>query len=197
MHHQVNPNSELVNPETLIQLIVFLAGKEEFGVPIDEVREIIKIGTLTPIPDAPEYIKGIINVRGEIVTAIDIKSRFSLPTDVNSFTKHIVVTKYEDSLFGLLVDEVIEVLRISKNDIVPPPEIVKKIHKKYIKGIISHNDRLIILLDVAEVLSQQDFSYSQNEIHKKKFIKNKLHSKEVTKPEASEIKDENVPPRKE
>lgn len=139
--------------EKIVQLIVFRTGKEEFGVPIDAVREIIKATAITPIPNSPHFIKGIINVRGEIVTAIDIKSRFSLESDIESEAKHIVVVKQEDSLFGLMVDEVMEVLRVQKNEIKSPPSIISNIHEKYISGVISHDDRLIVLLDLNVVLS--------------------------------------------
>lgn len=152
----------------MIQLIIFLSGNEEFGIPISEVREIIKIGQITPIPNTPHFIKGIINVRGEIVTAIDVKTRFSLSSSITVDPKHIVVTKQEDGLFGLIVDEVIEVLRIQGDEIKPPPSIIKKIHKKYINGVITHNKRLIILLDLKQVLAHTEIMKVDHSDKKKK-----------------------------
>lgn len=146
----------LADDKTVIQLIVFRAGNEEFGVNIDAVREIIKMSMITPIPESPDFIKGIVNVRGEIVTTIDIKSRFDLQQTEDVEAKHIVVTKQEDNLFGLIVDEVIEVLRIMKKEIKSTPNLIDKINEKYIKGIISHDNRLIILLDLEQVLSYQE-----------------------------------------
>lgn len=165
--------------ETIIQLIIFCAGNEEFGVKIDSVREIIKIGTITPIPDSPPFIKGIINVRGEIVTAVDIKSRFSLPDNKNTGSKHIIVTKQEDSLFGLIVDEVIEILRIMKKDINPPPSLITGINDKYISGVITHHDRLIIILDLNLVLSHKELINFSN-IKKMNLIEKKYkHHKKI------------------
>jgi len=171
-HLPVN-KTELVEDQPLIQLIVFIAGNEEFGVPIDSVREIIKVGAITPIPDSPGYIKGIINVRGEIVTALDIKKRFSLTAKKNVEIKHIIVTKQEDGLFGLMVDEVIEVLRIKQSEIKPPPALITKIHKKYVTGVVTHDERLIILLDLAKVLAQKDLLISADDTKNLK-LKNKV-----------------------
>lgn len=156
MHDIHVKNTSPDNNNTVIQLIVFRAGDEEFGIKIEMVREIIKAAMITPIPESPDFIKGIINVRGEIVTAIDIKSRFSLPHTKELEPKHIVVTKKGDTLFGLIVDEVIEVLRIKPTEIKSTPSLIDEINEKYVKGIISHENRLIILLDLDQVLSQED-----------------------------------------
>jgi purine-binding chemotaxis protein CheW len=159
---QIKPAVQTIERPSIFQLIVFRAGNEEFGVPIDAVREIIKVGLITPIPASPNFISGITNVRGEIITAIDVRLRFSLPFDRKSQPKHIIVTKQEDGLFGLIVDEVIEVLRIHESDIKPPPQLVTQIHKKYVSGVVTNNSRLIILLDLSQVLAQKDL------IHKKR-----------------------------
>lgn len=144
--------------KTQAQLIVFCAGNEEFGVPIDAVREIIKATSITPIPNAPSFIKGIINVRGEIVTTISVKSLFSLHEEKIVESKHIVVTRYEEYLFGFIVDEVIEILRVEKNEIKLPPSLINRNHEKYLSGIISHEKRLILLLDLAQILLQHDLA---------------------------------------
>ena len=92
----------------IIQLIVFNLGNEEYGADINQVREIIRTGTVTPIPDSPDFIKGVSNIRGEIPVIIDLKSRFLLDTDKTE-NKHIVITEQDKNIFGLLVDEVTEV----------------------------------------------------------------------------------------
>jgi len=172
MREHINTPVESTGNKTVIQLIVFRAGNEEFGVKIEEVREIIKLGSVTPIPESPDFIKGIINVRGEIVTAIDIRSRFSLPIAEEIESKHIVVTKKDENLFGLIVDEVIEVLRIQGKEIKPAPSLIDSINEKYVDGIISHEDRLIILLNLDRVLSQQDLM-DVTKIEKRKLLANK------------------------
>jgi purine-binding chemotaxis protein CheW len=141
--------------QQIIQLIVFRVGDEEFGVPIGAVQEIIKVGIVTPIPDSPSFIKGLINVRGDIVAIIDVRARFSLPTEEEP-SKHIVIVNQEGSLFGLMVNEVLEVLRVQKSDIKTPPQLMTKMHEDYVYGVITHDARLIILLDVNKVLSEDE-----------------------------------------
>lgn len=139
----------------LMQLIVFRVGDEEFGVPIEAVQEIIKIGLITPIPDSPEFIKGLINVRGDIVAVIDVRARFFLSTH-DDFPKHIIIAKQNGNLFGLMVDEVIEVLRVQESEVKPPPQLMTKIHEEYVHGVLTHEGRLIILLDLNQVLSEEE-----------------------------------------
>jgi purine-binding chemotaxis protein CheW len=140
--------------QQLMQLIVFRIGDEEFGVPISAVQEIIKVGTITPIPDSPAFIKGLINVRGEIVAIIDVRARFFLSMDAEP-SRHIIIARQDENLFGLLVNEVMEVLRIQESDIKSPPRLMTKIHEDYVHGVITHDGRLIILLDIQQVISEE------------------------------------------
>jgi len=141
----------------IVQLIVFSLGEQEFGAEIDQVREIIRVGLITPMPDSPDFIKGVTNVRGEITVAIDLKALFVLHTNQEAENKHIVITEQEKNLFGLMVDEVTEVLRIPGTEIKPPPEVVTRIDKKYISGLATLDNRLIVLLNLAKVLSEEEF----------------------------------------
>ena len=142
----------------VIQLIVFDLGKEEYGADISQVREIIRIRTVTPMPDSPDFIKGVTNVRGEIAVVIDLKTRFFLRTKKEVESKHIIITEQEKDLFGLLVDEVTEVLRIPETDIKPAPELITRIEEKYIKGVVTLENRLIIMLDLTKVLSAEELA---------------------------------------
>ena len=142
----------------IVQLIVFNLGSEEFGVEIGAVREIIRTGAITPIPDSPEFIKGVINVRGEIVATIDLKTRFFSRTKKDVESKHILITAQENNLFGLMVGEVTEVLRVPATGIKPAPELVTKVQQKYLSGVLALDNRLIILLDLAKVLSVEELA---------------------------------------
>ena len=143
----------------IIQLIVFDLGDEEYGAAISQVREIIRTGTITPIPDSPDFIKGISNIRGEVPVIIDLKARFFLPAIKREVeNRHIVITEQEKNIFGLLVDEVTEVLRIPETDIRPAPELVTRVDREYVNGVITLENRLIILLDLAKVLSADELA---------------------------------------
>ena len=179
----------------VIQLIVFNLGDEEFGTDIAQVREIIRRGAVTPIPDSPDFIKGVTNVRGEIAVVIDLKRRFFLRTKKNVDEKHIVMTEQDNNLFGLMVDEVTEVLRIPESEMKKTPELVTRIDRVYISGVLTLDDRLIIMLDLQKVLSEQELE-KLSEIrlrHRAAIEKAEEHVKEkeqVIKDERREAKDE-------
>lgn len=139
--------------EKIVQLIVFNLGEEEFAVEIGEVREIINAEAITPIPDSPEFIKGIINVRGNIIAVIDLKARFFLHPKKEAESKHIIIT---ENNYGIMVNEVTEILRLPEKAINEAPELVIKIHEEYIKGVITLENRLIILLDFTKVLLEEE-----------------------------------------
>ncbi len=142
----------------IIELIVFNLGDEEFAADIDQVREIITVEKITSIPDSPHFIRGVANVRGEIAVAIDLAARFSLPRKSEVESKHIVITEQEENLFGLMVDEVTEVQRIPEKDIKATPKLVTGIDRIYIIGVLTLENRLIILLDLAKVLLEQELT---------------------------------------
>jgi purine-binding chemotaxis protein CheW len=148
--------SDRLKEETVIQLIVFNLGDEEFAVGIGEIREIIRTGVITPIPDSPAYIRGVSNVRGEIAAVIDLKKRFSLPKKKGEESRHIVIREQDENVFGLMVDEVTEVLRIPEEEIKHAPDAVTKAHGEYVKGVVTINNRLIIMLDLVKVLSEHE-----------------------------------------
>jgi len=141
----------------VIQLIVFHLGDEEFGADIEQVREIIRAGTVTPIPDSPDFIKGVTNVRGEIAVVIDLKKRFFLHTKKIE-ERHIIMTEQEKNLFGLMVDEVSEVLRIPQDEIKDTPELVTRIDRMYISGVLTLENRLVIMLDLSKVLLENELA---------------------------------------
>jgi purine-binding chemotaxis protein CheW len=142
----------------IIELIVFNLGEEEFGADIDQVREIITVEKIASIPDSPNFIKGVTNVRGEIAVVIDLATRFSLPRKSEVENKHIVITEQEKNLFGLMVDEVTEVQRIPEKVIKATPKLVSRIDRIYISGVLTLENRLIILLDLAKVLLEQELA---------------------------------------
>jgi len=157
-HREIAPEKMPGEEAKIVQLIVFTLGEQEFGAEIDQVREIIRVGLITPMPDSPDFIKGVANVRGEITVAINLKALFFLHTNQEVENKHIVITEQEKNLFGLMVDEVTEVLRIPGTEIKPPPEVVTRIDKKYISGLVTLDNRLIVLLDLTRVLSEEQLA---------------------------------------
>lgn len=134
------------------QFLTFTLGEEEYGIDILKVQEIKGYSTITRIPRAPSYIKGVMNLRGTIVPIIDLRSKFGLePTNYDQFTVIIVVV-VQGRAMGLIVDTVSDVLNIPAGDIQPTPEFSGSLDTDFISGMGKSGDKLIILLDVHKVL---------------------------------------------
>lgn len=140
-----------------MQVVVFKLGTDEYCVPVSQAREIQTYSIPTRIPNTPEFVEGIINLRGQIIPILDLKKRFgSGATEINAATK-IIIIDMEGELLGILVDSVSEVLKIPQNRFEPPPSAVKtSINNNYISGIGKLNNRLLILIDLGKVLNEEE-----------------------------------------
>jgi purine-binding chemotaxis protein CheW len=143
-----------------IQLVVFKIGEEEFGVEINQVREIVKLVSITRMPKAPAFIEGVVNLRGQIITVIDLSRRLDLPSKGRSESTRIMVVEIGENTVGMIVDSVSEVLRLSSDDIEDTPSLIDtEVHEKYLRGVGKSEDRLLILLDLNEVLSTEEIKH--------------------------------------
>lgn len=142
------------------QLVIFSLAKEAFGVDISEVKEIFKIEDITPIPNVEEYIKGVINLRGRIVVVISLAKKLNLDIKKTDKNTRIIIIETGDAggnVVGMIVDSVEEVLRVTQDKISPAPEMItKEINADYLEGVCVLKERLIILLDLAKMLSIKD-----------------------------------------
>ena len=174
--------------KALTQLVVFELDKEEYAVNISEIREVMKMMDITPIPNSPEFIEGIINIRGKIAVVIDLEKRFNLVREHKSAGKHIVVSEMGESAFGMVVDEVTEVLRIPTENIEAAPAIIsEKIQASYVKGVAILDKRLLILLDLKKVLEEKELAELGKIVNKQaRIIRAKA---EAEKPEEEEKKE--------
>lgn len=136
------------------QYLTFSIEDEIYGVEIANVKEIITICTITKVPHTRKYVRGIINLRGEIIPVIDIRERFSKPSkEYDSFTC-IIVVEYKDYILGLIVDRVDEVIFIDENNIMPPPDDKYQYYNQFIKNIgkIGKNSKVKMILDLDKLL---------------------------------------------
>ena len=134
------------------QFLTFQLGDELYGVDILRVQEIKGYTTVTKIPNTPDYIKGVLNLRGTIVPIVELRTTFGMPTiDYTMFTV-IVVVVVRDRIMGLVVDSVSDVLTISKKDIQAPPEFGAKVDVSVLNGIGKSGDKLVSLLDIDRLL---------------------------------------------
>lgn len=143
-----------------IQLVVFKlkTGEAvcEYGVPITKVHEIIPMANPTKLPQVPDFVEGIINLRGKIIPIIDLKKRFGMDASQVSSESRSVVVEVDGQTVGIIVDEVSEVLRLSQDSIEPPPSVIGGITADYLIGVGKIEDRLLILLDMDKVFSDAE-----------------------------------------
>jgi len=139
--------------EAMEHLVTFLLAREEYGIEVRVVQEIIRIIEITQVPRAPAFIKGVINLRGRIIPVLDLKRRLGLGEVEANRQARIVVVKYRERLTGLLVDGASQVLKVPVSSIEPAPEEVVEIDANYIRGVAKLDRRLIILVDLGKILA--------------------------------------------
>jgi purine-binding chemotaxis protein CheW len=137
-----------------LQVVGFRIGRETFGVPISIVREIVRVPEITSVPNAPNYIEGVINLRGRIIPVVDLRKRFGEPAGDPNKKHRVVVVEMEGRSIGLIVNSASEVLKIPPSDIEAPHNVFQEGELNYITGVGKLKGRLIILLDLSRVLQR-------------------------------------------
>lgn len=174
---QQQRSSDEQQAEENVQLVVFELDKEEYAVQITELQEILRIPDITPIPNAPEFISGIFNLRGKIIVVVDLEKRFNLVRDHEKTAEgNIIFTEVNENSFGIIVDRVTEIINVAQSKIQPTPALVSsKIYSDYLKGVVvleetgskkaakkdmnnedGGGSRLIILLDLSKMLQEKE-----------------------------------------
>jgi purine-binding chemotaxis protein CheW len=139
-----------VSPE--LHLVTFALEREEFGIPVGQVREVTRVSEITRVPQAPPHVRGVTNLRGRVLAVVEIRSRLGLEPAVVTASSRIVVVDVLGRVLGLLVDRVSQVTKVPAECVVPAPEEVISADADYLSGVARWNSRLIILLDLDKVL---------------------------------------------
>jgi purine-binding chemotaxis protein CheW len=151
-----SPASEAPSPGPELHLVTFALDREEFGIPIGQVREVIRVGQITRVPQARQHVRGVTNLRGRILAVVELRTRMGLPpAEITPKSRVIVVGVHERTL-GILVDGVSQVIKIPANTVAPAPEEALSPSADYVSGVARWNSRLIILLDLEKVLLLPD-----------------------------------------
>ncbi len=143
--------------ETTVQLVVFTLGQEEYGVMIQYVKEIIRKPEITQLPNAPDFVKGVINLRGQIIPILSLHERFRLNIDEKHETK-VVIVEFSSLTVGMEVSAVSEVLTLDTSKISPTPPMATSIDSSFISGVGKLENRLLIILDIEQILSDKEHS---------------------------------------
>jgi len=147
-----------------LQIVGLRIGRETYGIPIALVREIVRVPDITAVPNAQEYVEGVINLRGKIVSVMDLRKRFGESTVENNRKNRIVVVEFESRTVGLIVNSASEVLKISSSEIAPPSSVFIDGEVDYVTGVAKLGERLIILLDLNKVLRTRDSRHSDETV---------------------------------
>jgi len=140
----------------VVQVVSFRLGGEEYGVDIAQVQEIIRMVEVTKVPRAPRFMEGVINLRGQLIPIIDLRTRFGMSRIPPTKSTRIVVTEIGNKRVGIVVDAVSEVLNIPIENVEDAPEMVAGVGTEYIQGVGKLGERLIIMLDLTMVISTEE-----------------------------------------
>ena len=138
-----------------MQLVSFGLAQEEYGIEITKVQEIILMGEITRVPQTPPYIKGLINLRSTVIPIVDLRTRFGLAEQDATDETRIMVVNVAGKTIGIIVDAVSEVLRVTPDQIAPPPQTVAGLGKDYLTGLVKLENRLLIMLDIDRILGDE------------------------------------------
>jgi chemotaxis signal transduction protein len=159
---EASKTGAFAQPMSEVQLVTFVLGAEEYGVPISQIQEIDRLAKITKVPKAPPFIEGITNLRGEVIPVLDTRKRFDLEVKAPDDRTRIIIVDLGGVKTGLVVDSVREVLNLARKDIAPPPEAISSgVDQRYISGIgkVDSGKRMIVLLDVEKILSRQELAH--------------------------------------
>jgi purine-binding chemotaxis protein CheW len=144
-----------------VHLVTFNLG-EEYGVPISQVQEIVRVGGITMVPNSPSYMEGVINLRGRVLPVLNLRKRLNLSGKDMSNASRIVVTEIGNKVIGLLVDAVSHVVKIPTESVEAAPEEVLEVDTDYITGVGKLNDKMVILLDLEKLLKRENIEIAES-----------------------------------
>jgi len=152
-----NNSSEKGSDDEVFQRVTFQLENETYGINVMQVQEILRYSEIAAVPGAPDYVLGIINLRGNVVTVIDTRSRFGLmPADISDNSR-IVIIEAEKQVIGILVDSVAEVVYLKKSEMEVAPHVGTEESSQFIQGVTNRDDGLLILVDLNKLLSEDEW----------------------------------------
>jgi purine-binding chemotaxis protein CheW len=147
-------DDEISDP--ILQWVTYQLGDETYGINVMQVQEVLRITEIAPVPGAPSYVLGIINLRGSVVTVIDTRSRFGLMPKETDDLSRIIIVEVNGNVIGMLVDSVAEVVYLHQSEIDTAPSVSSDDSSRFIQGVCSRENYLLIIVDVDKFLSEEE-----------------------------------------
>ena len=149
--------SEEIGNNPVTQWVTFRLADEHYGINVMRVQEVLRMTEIAPVPGAPDYVLGIINLRGNVVTVMDTRRRFGLPETEADDATRIVIIEAEEQVVGILVDSVAEVVYLKQSEIETAPNVGNEESSRYIQGVANRDDGLLILVDLNKLLTDEEW----------------------------------------
>ena len=153
-----NAVAENMHSDPVIQLVTFRLQEESYGINVMQVQEVLRVSEIAPVPGAPSFVLGIINLRGNVVTVIDTRGRFGLPPGELDDASRIVIIESDEQVVGILVDSVAEVVELRQSQIDHAPNVGNEESSRYIQGVSTREDGLLIVVDLNKLLTDEEWA---------------------------------------
>ena len=154
---QTASNATATGTQEMIQCVTFRLANETYGINVMQVQEVLRVTEIAPVPGAPDYVLGILNLRGNVVTVIDTRRRLGLPSREPDEATRIVIIETDRHVVGIMVDAVAEVVDLQSSEIDTAPSVGSEESARYIQGVANHADNLLILVDLNKLLTDEEW----------------------------------------
>jgi len=144
--------------DLVLQYVTFRLAEETYGINVMMVQEVLRYSEIAPVPGAPDYVLGIINLRGNVVTVIDTRQRFGLPASEVTDSTRIMIIEADQQVVGIMVDSVAEVVYLKQSEIETAPNVGNDESAKFIQGVCNKNNELLILVELDKLMSEEEWS---------------------------------------
>lgn len=142
-------------PEDM-KLACFKVGEQTFSMDIMRIRQIIRPMKITPLPKAPDFVEGMINLRGVVIPLVDLRKRFDIPIENPEAEARVIIASVDRNVVGMIVDEVTEVITIPQTEIQPPPKMISGIQSEFLMGVCRYKDQILLVMDLNAILSSEE-----------------------------------------
>ncbi len=144
------------NDGQAVQLAVFLLDEQPYGVDINKIKQIIRPLKITRLPNCPDFMEGVVDLRGVVIPVVDMRKRFSLPPLEEDKERKVIIVSVSRKILGIIVDDVTEVISMSKNELQPPPRVIRGVEADYLNAVARYKQDILLILNLDEILTSEE-----------------------------------------